>query len=279
MSLRTGEVRFLLNDTFYRMATLEAGDPAAPPVVCVHGLTRNGHDFEPLMQALSDRFLLIAPDLPGRGSSEWLADGALYQPATYVQALAHLLARIGRPVMWVGTSLGGICGMRIAAARAQPITKLVLNDIGPQIPEPALKRIQDYMLAAPESFADLAAFESHLRVIHAPFGKLSDADWARMARTSAHTRPDGRLAFHYDPKITDPFRNELPKEIDLWAFWKRIKIPVLAIRGEASDLLLPQTLQRMVADGAQSLIIPDAGHAPALADRASHRAIADFLSA
>ncbi|MGH7120861.1 MAG: alpha/beta fold hydrolase [Acetobacteraceae bacterium] len=278
MSLRTGEVRFLLNRVFYRMATLEAGDPAAPPIVCVHGLTRNGHDFEPLMQALADRFLLIAPDLPGRGSSEWLAAGDLYQPETYVQALAHLLAKIGRPVMWVGTSLGGICGMLIAAARAQPITKLVLNDIGPQVPEAALRRIQDYIRAAPESFADLARFESHLRAIYAPFGKLSDADWARMARTSARLLPDGRLAFHYDPRIADPFRDEQPKEIDLWPFWKRIKIPVLAIRGETSDLLLPQTLQRMVADGAKNLIIPGAGHAPALADQASQRAIADFLS-
>ncbi len=275
---RTGDVRFLLNGAFYRMATLEIGDPAAPPVICVHGLTRNGHDFDALMQALSDRFLMIAPDLPGRGRSEWLPEGDLYQPASYVQALAHLLAKIGRPVMWVGTSLGGICGMLIAAAQGQPITKMVLNDIGPYVPEAALARIRDSMLAAPASFADLPELEWHVRTIYASFGRLTDADWAHLARSSARLLPDGRIALHYDPKIADPIRREPPKEIDMWALWERIKVPVLAIRGETSDLLLPETLQRMLAGGAKSLVIAGAGHAPALTDRQSQEAIADFLS-
>lgn len=278
MGPRTGEVRFLLNGAFYRMATHEMGDPAAPPVICVHGLTRNGRDFDSLMQALSNRFLMIAPDLPGRGGSEWLPSGDLYQPISYVQALAHLLAKIARPVMWVGTSLGGICGMMIGAAQGQPITRMVLNDIGPSIPEAALARIRDYMLQAPQSFADLDALEAHLRVIHAPFGRLSDADWAHLARFSARSLPDGRIALHYDPKIADPIRREPPKEIDMWALWEQIKIPVLAIRGEASDLLLPETLRRMIEGGAKSLVVAGAGHAPALTDRISQEAIADFLS-
>ncbi|MGH7070565.1 MAG: alpha/beta fold hydrolase [Acetobacteraceae bacterium] len=278
MEMRSSETRFLLNGRFYRMAAVEMGDPAASPVICVHGLTRSGRDFDPLMSALAERFLVIAPDLPGRGRSDWLADGALYQPVSYVQALAHLLAKIGRPVMWVGTSLGGICGMMIAAARGQPITRMVLNDIGPEIPEAALKRIRDYMLAAPEGFADLAALESHLRLIYAPFGSLSDADWARMALTSARPLPDGRLAFHYDPRIADPIRAEPPAAINMWALWERIRIPVLVIRGQSSDLLLPETLQRMTCSGARSLVVAGAGHAPALADRASQQAIADFLS-
>lgn len=278
MEMRSSETRFLLNGAFYRMAAVEMGDPAAPPVICVHGLTRNGRDFDPLMTALAAHFLVIAPDLPGRGRSDWLAEGMLYQPVSYVQALAHLLAVIGRPVMWVGTSLGGICGMMIAAARGQPIAKMVLNDIGPEIPEAALRRIRDYMLAAPESFADLAALESHLRLIYAPFGSLADADWGRMARTSARPLACGRLAFHYDPRIADPLRAEPPQAIDMWGLWERIRIPILAIRGESSDLLLPETLQRMIDSGASSLTIAGAGHAPALADRASQQAIADFLS-
>jgi len=278
MSPRTGDVHYVLNGAFYRMATLEMGDPAAPPVICVHGLTRNAHDFDSLMQALASRFLMIAPDLPGRGSSEWLPDGDLYQPVSYVQALSHLLARIGRPVMWVGTSLGGICGMLIAAARGQPITRMVLNDIGPYVPVSALARIRDYMLAAPASFADLHELEAHLRVVYAPFGHLADADWAHMARFSARSLPDGRIALHYDPKIADPIRRDAPKEIDMWALWERIDIPLLAIRGETSDLFLLETLQRMTAGGARSLTIAGAGHAPALTDQASHEAIADFLS-
>ncbi len=108
--MRTGAVHYLLAGAFHRMAWVEFGDPAAPPVLCVHGLTRTGRDFDVLAEALSDRFRVICPDLPGRGASDWLPDPALYQPLSYVQALAHLLAVIGRPVMWVGTSLGGICG-------------------------------------------------------------------------------------------------------------------------------------------------------------------------
>jgi len=275
---RSRELRFLLDGAFYRMAAVEMGNPAAPPVVCVHGLTRNGHDFDTLMEALAEQFLVIAPDLPGRGRSEWLADGKLYQPAAYVQALAHLLAVIGRPVMWVGTSLGGICGMMIGAAAGQPITKMVLNDIGPQIPAAALARIRDYIVSAPESFADLDELESYLRMVHGTFGKLSDKDWARMAEFSARPLPSGRIALHYDPKIVEPIRTQAPKAVEMWDLWERIRIPVLAIRGEASDLLLPETLRRMVAAGATSLVVPGAGHAPPLTDRASLEAVVAFLS-
>ena len=275
---RQGEVRCLLDSAFYRMAYVEMGNPAATPVVCVHGLTRNGRDFDPLMEALAERFLVIAPDLPGRGRSEFLPRGELYQPPVYVLALAHLLAVIGRPVMWVGTSLGGICGMMVAAASGQPITRMVLNDIGPHIPKAALVRIRDYMTTVPESFADMAALEAYLRRVHAPFGKLSDEAWAHMARFSARPLPDGKLALHYDPKIVEPIRVQAPNDVDLWTLWERIRVPVLAVRGEQSDLLLPDTLQRMVDSGARSLIVPDAGHAPALADGASIAAIAAFLS-
>ena len=112
---RSGSVNYLFGTRFYKMAFVEFGNPAAPAVVCVHGLTRNGRDFDQLAEALSDRFHVICPDLPGRGKSEWLPDGLAYQPPTYVVALAHLLAQINKPVAWVGTSLGGICGMMIAA--------------------------------------------------------------------------------------------------------------------------------------------------------------------
>ncbi len=275
---RQGEVRCLLGEAFYRMAYVEMGNPAAEPVVCVHGLTRNARDFDPLMEALSDQFLVIAPDLPGRGRSEWLPRGDLYQPPIYVLALAHLLAAIGRPVTWVGTSLGGICGMMIAAAAGQPITRMVLNDVGPHIPKAALTRIRDYMKTVPESFPDFTALEAYLRQVHAAFGKLSDAEWAHMARFSARSVQDGKLALHYDPKIAEPIRAQEPNDIELWPLWERIRVPILAIRGEQSDLLLPDTLQKMAASGAQSLIVPEAGHAPALSDRTSIEAIRAFLS-
>ena len=261
------------------MAFTRWGDPDAPPVVCVHGLTRTGRDFDALAEALSRDFHVICPDLPGRGASDWLDDGALYQPGSYVAALSHLLAMIGRPVRWVGTSLGGICGMLIAAAAGQPITRMALNDIGPLIPAAALARIRDYMAAGDmPAFADIAALERHLRVVHRPFGPLSPDQWAHLAATSARTLPDGRVTLHYDPKIADPIRASTPADADMWAIWDRIRIPVLAIRGEDSDLLLPDTLARMAASGARTLVVPEAGHAPALMDAPTIAAIQAFLS-
>jgi len=281
MMARANSVTYLLGTKFHKMAYVEFGNPAAPAVLCVHGLTRNGRDFDPLAEALSDRFHVICPDLPGRGKSDWLADPMEYQPASYVVALAHLLAAIGKPVAWVGTSLGGICGMMAAAAANTPITRMVLNDIGPHIPAEALKRIRDYMVEAPERFVSIAALEAHLRVIHAPFGRLSDAQWAHLARFSARPVLDqtgaGAFAMHYDPKIIEPMRSAVPLDVDMWPLWELIKLPVLAVRGAQSDLLLEETYQRMLAEVAQGHVVADAGHAPALMDAETIEVIRGFL--
>lgn len=279
---RSGSVNYLFGTRFYKMAFVEFGNPAAPAVVCVHGLTRNGRDFDQLAEALSDRFHVICPDLPGRGKSEWLPDGLAYQPPTYVVALAHLLAQINKPVAWVGTSLGGICGMMIAAAQNSPITGLVLNDIGPHIPAASLQRIRDYMMGAPERFTSVKDLTAHLREIHAPFGLLSDAEWAHLGRFSARQvlDPTGEgktTALHYDPKIIDPIRATVPLDVDMWPIWEHIHAPRLVIRGAQSDLLLPETYERMQAEGAQGYVVPDAGHAPALMDYESQARIKAFL--
>nr|WP_295739004.1 alpha/beta hydrolase [uncultured Acidocella sp.] len=279
---RSGSVNYLFGTRFYKMAFVEFGNPAAPAVVCVHGLTRNGRDFDQLAEALSDRFHVICPDLPGRGKSEWLPDGLAYQPPTYVVALAHLLAQINKPVAWVGTSLGGICGMMIAAAQNTPITRLVLNDIGPHIPAASLQRIRDYMMGAPERFTSVKDLTAHLREIHAPFGLLSDAEWAHLGRFSARQvlDPTGECkttALHYDPKIIDPIRATVPLDVDMWPIWEHIHAPRLVIRGAQSDLLLPETYERMQAEGAQGYVVPDAGHAPALMDYESQARIKAFL--
>ncbi len=279
MEPRAGEIRYLLAGAFRRMAYVEWGDPAAEDVlVCVHGLTRTGRDFDILAQALADRFRVVCPDLPGRGASQWLDDPVLYDPSAYVQALSHLLAAIGKPVSWVGTSLGGICGMAIAAAPGQPIIRMVLNDIGGFIPEAALRRIGDYVGIKME-FADLGALESHLRVVNVDFGALSDAHWAHLARTSARALPDGRVALHYDPAVAASFRATPPADIELWHFWEAVDIPVLLVRGERSDLLDALTFARMCETGAAGLVVEEAGHAPALMDAPSIAAIRDFLLA
>jgi pimeloyl-ACP methyl ester carboxylesterase len=277
-------VHYWLGGRFYRMAFEAWGDPAAPVVVCVHGLTRNGRDFDRLAAVLADDFHVICPDLPGRGASDWLDDPMLYQAQYYVAALAHLLARIGRPVSWIGTSLGGICGMIVAAAEGNPIDRLVLNDVGPFMPAEALRRIRDYMVASGDSplmqrFPDLDGIERHLRLVHAPFGPLSDADWAEMARNSARSLPDGRFAMHYDPRISEPLRGHEPIDVDLWSMWDRIGVPRLVIRGANSDILLPEVAARMAASGAAMFEVAGTGHAPALLELVQVSAIRAFLTA
>ncbi|MCF3948789.1 alpha/beta fold hydrolase [Acidiphilium iwatense] len=276
---RQGFVPYLLGTDFHRLAFVEFGNPAAEAVVCVHGLTRTGRDFDPLAEALADRFHVICPDLPGRGKSDWLGDAALYQPPSYVIALAHLLAFLNKPVAWVGTSLGGICGMMIAAAKHTPVTRLVLNDVGAQIPAAALARIRDYMTKTPERFAAMAELEAHLRMVHAPFGKLSDAQWAHLARYSARRTEGGGFALHYDPKIAEPLRAAIPLDADLSPIWRQVSVPVLAIRGAESDLLTEPVFERMASDGAATLTVSECGHAPALMDQPTIDAIRAFLEA
>jgi pimeloyl-ACP methyl ester carboxylesterase len=277
MEPSAGRIRYLLADGFHEMAYVARGSTGSPVVICVHGLTRQGRDFDRLAEHLASRFRVICPDLPGRGRSDWLSDPGLYQPQTYVTALSHLLAVVGEPVRWVGTSLGGICGMVLAAQPGTPITRMVLNDIGPFIPAAALARIRDYMLPPPD-FADLHALEAHLRVIHGGFGVPDDAGWAEMARHSARPRPSGAVTLHYDPAIADPIRAHEPVDVDLMAFWRKIEVPMLTIRGERSDLLLPETLEEMVRSGSASLVIPGVGHAPALMDEKTIAAIGSFLA-
>jgi pimeloyl-ACP methyl ester carboxylesterase len=277
-----GSIPYLLAGKFHRLAFEEWGDPDASPIVCVHGLTRNGRDFDALAQALAGPYRVICVDLPGRGHSDWLDDPMLYQAQHYVTALAHLLVWVGRDVAWVGTSLGGICGMIVAAMEGAPVTRLVLNDVGPFIPAEALRRIRDYMVASGDSpmmarFPDLEAIERHLRFIHAPFGPLSDEQWAQLARNSARVLPDGRFTMHYDPRIAEPLRGHDPVDVDMWALWERIRVPAMVVRGATSDVLLPDTFARMKGSGATSLEVPMTGHAPALLDPAQIEAIRSFL--
>jgi pimeloyl-ACP methyl ester carboxylesterase len=280
---RAGSVTYLLAGAFHRMAFVEWGDPAAPPVICLHGLTRNGRDFDPLAAALADRFRVICPDLPGRGASDWLADPLLYQTPHYITALGHLLARLDQPAAWVGTSLGGICGLLLAATPGAPIHRLVLNDVGPFIPADAMARIRQYLVAASDSprlnaFPDRDGLERYLRLVHAPFGPLSDAQWAFLAAISGRRLADGRLALHYDPAIAEPLRAHTPADVDIWSFWSRLRIPVLAIRGADSDVLTRDALARMAASGAAVVELPGIGHAPALLDTDQIALIRGFLT-
>ena len=278
---RAGALRWLSPVGFFTLRWLEWGPLDGAPVVCVHGLTRSGRDFDALAAALAaSGRRVFCPDLPGRGASDWLPNPALYQPPIYSQALAHLLARMDEPVDWVGTSLGGICGMGIAATPGNVIRRMVLNDVGAVIPASALQRIRDYINRPAQAFPDIAALEAHLRNVHAPFGNLTDAEWRHLAETSARRDAEGALQLHYDPAITHAFSAGDIADIDLSPFWAAIAIPVMILRGATSDILPAEVAAEMARKPNARLIeIADAGHAPALMAADQISAIQGFLNA
>jgi pimeloyl-ACP methyl ester carboxylesterase len=279
MSPRLRRLSYLLAGGFHRLAWTEWGPETGSPVVCVHGLTRSGRDFDPLAKALAARGRRVfCPDLPGRGESDWLPDPMLYTPPNYVVALAHLLARLDGPVDWVGTSLGGVCAMLLAAAGpGQPIRRLVLNDIGSRVPAAATERIAAYV-KMPLAFQDIEALEAHLRLVHAPFGPLTDAHWRHLATHSVRTLEDGRFGMHYDPAIAVPFEEGSPG-VDLTAVWARVAVPTLLLRGELSDILEAATAEEMARrPGVEFVTLPGIGHAPALMEPAQISCVADFLN-
>jgi len=250
----------------------------APVLVAVHGLTRNGRDFDTIARVLTDRFRVVCPDVVGRGKSDRLPDGALYSYPQYLADAAALIARVATgPVDWLGTSMGGLVGMMLAAQPLTPIRRLIVNDVGPFVPRESLERIGTYAGADPR-FHDLAGLEAYLRRVYADFGNLSDADWAHMARHSACPLPDGGFGLAYDPAIAGAFKAGPIADVDLWPIWDRIQCPVLVLRGARSDLLLPGTAARMASKANVTLVeFPDCGHAPALMDAVQIGAVRDWL--
>ncbi|HEX6103727.1 MAG TPA: alpha/beta hydrolase [Alphaproteobacteria bacterium] len=243
------------------------GAPAASRVaVCVHGLTRNARDFDPLAEALVGRgFRVIAVDVVGRGRSSWLPDPKGYVVPHYVGHLSRFLALMGlRGVDWIGTSMGGIIGMGLAAADETPIGRLVLNDIGPFVPREALVNIQTY-LGLDLGFSSLEEVEQHLRMVHSGFGRLEDHQWRHLAEHGSR-RDERGWRLHYDPAIRIPYADLTDGDIDLWPIWDRIACPTLVLRGAESTLLTEATAQEMQHRGPKATLvtIPEAGHAPAL---------------
>ena len=267
---------------FHRVVYRQWGDPDNPRVVvCVHGLTRNGRDFDALAGAIGDRFRVLCPDMPGRGDSDWLADPNDYALPAYLTTLTALLAHTAVDrCAWVGTSMGGLLGIVLAAQRNTPVARLIVNDIGPVIESAALARIGSYVGTDPR-FESFAALGAHIRAVSAPFGALSDAQWETLARTTARQLPDGRWSLKYDPGIAVPFRVQAALKSDLWPLWDAISCPTLLLRGAESDLLAPATAAAMRTRGPKPDLIefPGVGHAPMLLDAAQIAPVAAFLDA
>jgi len=267
---------------FHGMHYTEWGDRSADrTAVCVHGLTRNARDFDPLAAALSTRSRVACPDVAGRGESDWLPVASAYSYPQYCADMTVLIGRLGAELVdWVGTSMGGLIGMTMAAHPNTPIRRLVLNDVGPFIAKAALQRIATYVGQRPR-FASLQALETYLRQVYAPFGKLTDEDWRSIAQYSQRPLPDGEIALHHDPKIAENAQAGADKDVDLWALWDKIACPVLVIRGAQSDLLSKETAEDMTrrGPGARLVEIEGAGHAPALRSAREIELIREFLEA
>lgn len=258
---------------------VEWGKADAPVVICWHGLTRTGRDFDELAAVLATHYRVICPDTPGRGLSQW-SDQPLehYTVPFYAQVALELCDQLGiEQFNWVGTSMGGLIGMVVAAIAPVRVQKLVLNDVGPAVPMAAVERIRTYAGSQP-TFKSVSELEAWLRQVYVPFGENTDTFWRRMALTSARRTAQGEITLHYDVRLVLPFQNYTGEET-LWPLWPQIVCPILILRGELSDLLLPTQVAKMLAENpqAQAVTIPKVGHAPTLANAEQMKLVTDFL--
>ncbi|NBO75763.1 MAG: alpha/beta hydrolase [Betaproteobacteria bacterium] len=271
----------------HRMAYWEWGDPLNPRVLlCVHGLTRQGRDFDVLAQALCAHYRVVCPDVVGRGESDWLPDPRGYAVPTYVADMVTLLARLNAQSLdWVGTSMGGLIGMGVASLPGSPIRRLVLNDVGPRMELAALQRIGQY-LGLPLRWNSFEEAAEALRLLTLGFGPHTREQWHALTRPQLHQEADGRWALRYDPGIAEPFKQLDPElvaagQAQLWQAWDRIQAPTLVLRGALSDLLTPETLEDMSRRGPelQVRVFDGVGHAPTLVAPDQVEAVCQFLLA
>lgn len=263
----------------HSLAYRQWGDGTNPSVVvCTHGLTRNARDFDALAQRLSARHRVICPDMPGRGSSDWLSEPSFYAIPQYVADCVTLIARLDVPtVAWVGTSMGGLIGMALAALEKTPIARLVLNDIGPELGAAGVSRIGTHVGTDP-TFATREEAEAYARSIVSGFGPHGDDEWRLLTKHYVVER-DGAWKLHYDPAIAQAFKGG-PAPVPLWGLYDRLTCPTLVLRGENSDILLDGTAQAMTERGprAKRVEIAETGHAPSLVTAQQIDVIDEFLT-
>ena len=278
-------VQCLSAQGLHKMAYWQWGDPRHPHVVvCVHGLSRQGRDFDVLAGELSAHARVVCPDVVGRGQSDWLSDPAGYALPTYVADMVTLLARLqAQTVDWVGTSMGGLIGLGVSALRHSPVRRLVLNDVGPALNPVALERIGQY-LGVPRTFADLDEAADYLWSISRGFGPHTREQWLALSRHQIRQESEGRWTQHYDPSIAVPFRSTSATQWSqaeqiLWSAYDSLTQQVLLLRGAESDLLSESTAKAMTQRGPRARLVEFAqvGHAPMLVQPEQRRAVVDFL--
>lgn len=268
----------------HRMAYWEWGDAANPNVlVCLHGLTRQGRDFDALARTMVDRYRVVCPDVVGRGRSDWLKDPMGYVLPQYVGDIVTLLARLNAPtVHMVGTSMGGLIALGVAALDGSPVGKLALNDIGPRLDPVGLARIGGYV-GQLRRWKTLDEAADALWSISTGFGPHTREQWLTL--TEPQLKTDGSdLVPRSDPDIAVPFKAVTPElaaagEAALWQAYDRIRCPTLLTRGAQSDLLARATAQEMGTRGPHARLVEFAGvgHAPTLVQPEQVQAVREFL--
>jgi pimeloyl-ACP methyl ester carboxylesterase len=281
---RLDHVQCLDNRGLHRMAYWQWGDPANPRVlVCVHGLTRQGRDFDTLARSLCDQYRVVCPDVVGRGRSDWLADPMHYGVPQYVADMVTLLARLdAREIDWVGTSMGGLIGLGVAALKGSPLRRFVINDVGPTIEATAIARIGGYV-GQPMRWPSLDEAADALWAISQGFGPHTREQW--LALTEPQLQRDGdEWKPRSDPSIALPFKAVTPQmaaagEALLWHSWDSLRLPTLLLRGADSDLLSPATAKAMTERGPRARLVSfdGVGHAPMLVQPEQVAAVREFL--
>ena len=254
------------------------GEASNPKVlVCVHGVSRNARDFDIVGEALSDFYYVIALDMPGRGQSEWLDDKSHYGNALYDTVAGEIIAMTGAvKVDWLGTSMGGHIGMRLAAMPGSPIRKLVLNDIGPVVPA-AGRRANGANFGEDNRFASEAEGIQWVRENRTAFGPFTDAEWEQFGRDSLRRISDEEWGLDYDPGLA---QTKTEGDTDTWEQWAQISCPVLEVWGLDSKLLTADTIQQMKTTGPKAEVyeVAGAGHCPGLTDDRQIGVIREFLN-
>lgn len=282
---RMASVQCLSPEGLHNMAYKEWGAPDNPQVlICVHGLTRVSDDFDTIARELSSHYRVICPDVVGRGRSGWFSQPQNYQIPQYVSDMVTLIAALRAPqVSYLGTSMGGLIGLVLAALRNSPIKKLIINDVGPALNAEALLRISKYV-GEPLRFATFEGGATYIRSISQTFGKHTEPEWHKFCSDVLRQDLDGMWIRHYDLNLGIPMQGTTPEQAEagqrlLWATYDAITCPTLLLRGENSDLLRKETALEMTQRGPKARLVEfaDVGHAPTLVHADQIAPVKNFL--
>lgn len=265
---------------FHKIAYVEWGDLSHDALICVHALSRNGRDFDYLAQDLQESYRIVCPDLLGSGASDYVGNAEIYNFSQYLNDMVTLLARLGtEKIHWVGTCLGGILGMMLAAQPNSPIKSLVLNDVGMIVPSLALQRIITFA-CNDNTFLSFHEAKKYFQTILTPLGIIDPEHWDHLTQHGIVRDDKGEFRLAYDPAIGITMHKTSPT-LHFEAYWQEIKCPILVLRGEDSDFLEQDVVKRMLQlqPSAQVVNVPGCGHAPSLMPPEQIRIIREWLEA